>query len=249
MRNIPWKEKFKAFLVHGLCTLLVGSMTAALVFWVWYPRELSEMLAGTRFFGLILLGEVVLGPVLSFVIYNSAKSRWSLVRDYLVIVTVQLAALSYGLFTVFQSRPVYLVFVLDRIEVIAAKELEKAELEKAGLSPFDLPLLGPIFRCVERPTDPSERSALLFSGLEGKDIQMIPRYYRDCHAGEVEKAMLDYALLNQLPRFDAAMLGAGVEAASAGWLPVVTRFGAWVAVYPGRNLSAPIYLNIDPFGH
>ena len=54
-------------------------------------------------------------------IYNSRKSRRELLMDYSVVGVVQLAALVYGVFVLAGTRPVYVAFNQDRIEVASAE--------------------------------------------------------------------------------------------------------------------------------
>ena len=109
-------SKFKAAGVHLLVSTVIVGLAALLVFYVWYPGELSTMLGGLELFFFVVICELALGPLVSLVIFNPAKPRRELVRDYALVVVVQLAALSYGLYAVALSRPVFLVFVKDRVE-------------------------------------------------------------------------------------------------------------------------------------
>ena len=102
---INWREKFRAVLLHFLVTLVMAVAAAALIFLVWYPHPFESMLGGTRFFLLICICDLVLGPLTSLIIYNSKKSRRELIFDYSVIGTLQLAAFVYGLYTVANIRP------------------------------------------------------------------------------------------------------------------------------------------------
>ena len=241
--------KIKATFFHGLVTLSIAAICGYVVFFIWYPDKLAEIAAGADLYILVLIGEITLGPLLTFVIFNANKSVKELVVDYCLIGLVQLSALGYGLYSVALSRPVYLVFVKDRIEVVAATELSTSDLADAGLSPSTLPWWGPEFVCTESPDDFAERSELLMSALKGRDIQLIPKYYRECGATEVADGMYDYTLLKQVQGFEESFASASIDEAAAGWLPVVTRFGAWLAVYPEKQVDNPIYLNLNPFVH
>lgn len=242
-----WKAKAKAALMHLGFTFLVGLLVCFLVFKVWYPDGTAMMMSGIKLVVLILVGEITLGPLLSFVIYDPRKSTCSLVLDYSLIIAVQLSALFYGVNSVYQGRPVYIVFVSDRLEIISASELSDVDLKDGGLSMNKLPQSGPDLICVERPSNPAERTDLLFSGLAGKDIQVLPKYYRECRDGEIENAMLKREILESLPGLDKRSLSPKVQLDKVGWLPIVSRFGAWTAVYPDKKMDNPIYLDINPF--
>lgn len=239
--------KFKAASLHGLITAVVASFTALIVFVIWFPGEMSEMARGSGLYRLVILVELVLGPLMSLVIYNPRKPKVELFRDYLVIGLVQLSAFGYGLYAVSVSRPVYLVFVKDRIEVVAASELGSDDLLKAAEEFQALPWLGPRWVCVEYPVDKYERSNLLMSALEGKDIQLLPYYYRDCDNGEITSH--SYSMQN-FPNLTPHSLDVlPVELLNEGfvWLPVVTRFGAWTVFFSGGDERQPVFINLFPF--
>ena len=108
---IAWREKIRAMLLHFLVTLVMAAIAAAVIFLVWFPDPFQAMLGGVKFFLLISLCDLVLGPLISLVIYNSRKSRRELVTDYTVVGLVQIAALVYGVFILSGTRPVYITFV------------------------------------------------------------------------------------------------------------------------------------------
>ncbi len=243
--------KLKAAGFHLLVTLLVALCSGILVFQIWFPGSLSSMLGGTELYRLVLIVEICLGPLMSLVIFNPQKPRSELIRDYSIIGVVQIVALVYGLFSVAQSRPVIMAFVKDRIEVISALELDDKDLEAATEEQYSSrSWLGPREVCTESPKDPVERSNLLISAVDGKDIQMFPKYYRECKNKELIERSFDKGLLlsetvksnnppevfEELPKEDFV------------WLPVTHRFGAWVVVFPNKDISKAQYFPIEPWG-
>jgi hypothetical protein len=240
-----WKEKSIAFAVHFLVTVITSGLCAICVYGLWYPGAFAQMVGGANIFRLIIITEFCLGPVLSFVIYNSKKTRKHLVADYCVVGLFQLSALAYGVFTVAQGRPIYMVFVKDRLEVIARTELSQEELAQVRDAKVSPGWLGPKLICVDYPADPHERSDLLMSALAGKDIQLKPNYYRQCQNGEVIGKSFSKERLFSDTKIRSAGLPKEIADKDFTWLPVVTRFGAWLAVYV--NAEKEIYLNLDPF--
>lgn len=242
--------KLKAACLHAVLTLLIALISAVVVFRIWYPHGLAAHIGGVDLYWLILGVEVCLGPLMSLVIYNPAKLRPELVRDYLIIGAVQLAALVFGLHSTFVSRPVFEVFVIDRLEIVSAVELDDEDRLAAVVEQFkSLPLTGPIKACVAMPSDKKERSDILMSALRGKDVQLMPKYYKKCADGEVIRKAMDANILieglKQMGRYDRV-----VDQLPSGdfkWLPVQSRFGAWVEVYPGGNESRSFYVSVDPF--
>src|SRR5579863_8256162 len=102
--------RFKALGLHliasgGLLALVLGTLYLGWYRWPgWY-------LAGASTVVLVLAGvDVALGPLLTFVIAAPTKPRRELTRDIAIIATVQLVALGYGTFMLWNGRPLYYAF-------------------------------------------------------------------------------------------------------------------------------------------
>ncbi len=104
------RSKLKAFGGH----LLVSAAVAAALVWVfvekWFPMPYFVADGGWQGVRLIAAVDVVLGPVLSLVVYNPRKSRRALLLDYAVIGALQLLAMGFGLGTVYTQRTALVVF-------------------------------------------------------------------------------------------------------------------------------------------
>lgn len=123
--------RFKASGIHFLASASVVSVIFALVFFVWYPGPTFQI-AGARHIVFVLVGvDLILGPLLTMIVY--VEGKWGLRFDLAVIVMVQLAALVYGSFTLYQERPYYMVFVVDRFNLVPEKHIDKSKLRFAEL--------------------------------------------------------------------------------------------------------------------
>ena len=251
---INWRERFIAAAIHFVVTLALAAIAAALVFLVWFPGALAEMVGGTKLFTIIVGVDVALGPLISLVIYSSRKPRRELVLDYTVVGLVQIAALVYGVFTLAVSRPVFVTFVVDRLEVVSAIELEEADLAAATHPQFRTrSWTGPRLAAVEIPTDPRERNELVALGVAGKDVQMLPRYYRPYESALAaidQKAQAMDALLEANPddreRIEEAIADTGIARENLRWLLVHHRFGFATALIDMRSHRPIEYLALDP---
>ncbi len=255
LRDINWREKIAASFLHFLITLVFAAGVAAVIFLVWFPAPFDQMMGGQKLFLLVLACDLILGPLLSLVIFNSKKSRRELTQDYLLVGGVQLAALIYGVSVVAESRPAFVVFVKDRFEVVAAMEINPADLKSAHEPIFQsLPWRGPLLLAAEFPASPAERSEILFSALAGKDIQLMPKYYRpfESQIEGVRSRALPISLLNERkpgekPLIKAAISELKKDEATLRWLPVKHSFGFWVALVDYETGRPLTYLPIDPY--
>ena len=104
------KPRLRASAIHLAISLSVATLAALVVVGWWYPYPYRELSGGRELFALVVVVDVVLGPLITLVIFNVAKTRRHLMMDFTVIGLLQVAALAYGLWTVFVARPVHLVF-------------------------------------------------------------------------------------------------------------------------------------------
>lgn len=245
-QKVVFKGKLKAAIIHALVTIFSAIVFNFLIFHLWFPGGFADLLRGVELYWLIILGEVCLGPLMSLIVYNPSKSRRHLLMDYCVIGAIQVSALVYGSYILSGSRPVFVVFVKDSFEAVTPSELEKVDLNAAAKEYQSFGMLGPKVVCSEGPKDPHEKSTLLFSALDGKDIQLFPKYYRPCRAGEIEEAYLDKSMLLEIiqPRVDATKLKNMLPEGEFVWMPVKSRFGAAVQIKQKDELTI---LNIDPY--
>lgn len=216
--------RFKAFLLHLLCSLAIALGALGLVFGVWYPAPLHLALAVTNIFVLLLVVDVTLGPLLTLVVYRPGKK--SLKFDLAVIVLLQLAALGYGLWTVAQGRPAWLVFNVDRFDVVQVIDIDADSQARAALAYGQPGWLGPQWVAALPPVDRAERNRLVFeSAMGGSDLPQRPDLYVPLEQVSDELAR-QVSALDSLRRFNDAervdaVLGAWPQA--RGWLPLMAR--------------------------
>lgn len=102
-------NRYQAFGSHLLISLVIFAIILVCITQYWYPGILFDTGNGWKAIGLIVGIDLVLGPLLTLLVFNPKKS--SLKFDLSVIAAVQVAALSYGTWIIYQSHPVALAFV------------------------------------------------------------------------------------------------------------------------------------------
>jgi hypothetical protein len=224
--------------IHFLFSLGVALLAALLVFGLWYPFPYRDLSGGRELFLLVTSVDVVCGPLLTLVIFSPTKPRAELWRDLSLVALIQLAALSYGLNTVWQARPLFLVLEVDRFKVIATPDLRGASLASLPQSLQPHWLSKPLPVTLRDPKDAKERETVLFESLKGgADYAERPDFYQPYDSTTAMKSLkkakpLTVFLQKQPSQQDAAQSLATEKGASlAQWfyLPVVGRQD-WVAV-------------------
>jgi hypothetical protein len=250
---IAWREKFVAFGIHFLATLVLAAIAAALIFFVWYPAPFTQMLGGQKLFLLVVGIDLALGPLMSLVVYDSRKARRLLILDYSVIGVIQIAALLYGVSNMADARPVYVAFSVDRFEIVQAGSLTPDELAAARDPQFaSRPLLGPRFVSIVVP--PEDREDALMVALAGKDTHLRPRFYVPFEKGlpeiQARARKLD-ELAAKFPgakaEIEEARRSAGIPEEFLRWLPVQHAKGFWTAVIDSRTGFPVSYIDLDPY--
>ncbi|MDK4689031.1 hypothetical protein [Kingella negevensis] len=126
--SIPFKAKFQAAGIHFSLSVAIFLALAAWIYWVLYPSFYFTMSGGEQGLRLMLGVDVVLGPLLTFLIFNPHKKMREIILDLVLVGMVQFAALGYGLHVVYREQPKLLV-VYDKgtAAVLNLREIEEAE--------------------------------------------------------------------------------------------------------------------------
>lgn len=250
-----FKQRLQAAGAHLLVSLAIAALAFALVHWVWYPREFWEMSGGRELFFLIVSVDVVLGPLITLAIFNPGKGWGRMKFDLAVVLFLQAAALTYGLWTVSAARPAYLVYAGDRFNVVSALQLEAGDLALAQRDEFrSVPWLGPQTVGTRLPSDPAEANQLLMDGLAGKDIETQPRFYipyaqAAARVSASAKPLQELRKKNPgaaLTQLDSAVQRLGRDDSTLRWLPVIAR-GDWVALLDARSGEPLAFLPLNGF--
>lgn len=117
--------------LHLLFSIAVAGLIYVLIFSIWIPRPFAELSQAKGLFLLILVVDIICGPLLTLVVYNPSKPRAELQRDLSLIILLQLAALGYGLHTVTQVRPIWLGFERDHFRMVALMDVQPQRLTEA----------------------------------------------------------------------------------------------------------------------
>jgi len=162
--------------IHLLASAAIAGALVAVMLTVWYPWPLFEIAGGSGLMIILVGVDVVLGPLITLIIFRAGKK--GLKYDIMFIAALQLAALAYGVHAVYSVRPAYLVYVIDRFDLVTAIDLEDEDLAKAKREEFrHRPMGRPQYIAAATPQDASERLRIMESGLAGKDINLFPEYY------------------------------------------------------------------------
>ncbi|MCP5266416.1 MAG: hypothetical protein H6934_09885 [Burkholderiaceae bacterium] len=246
------KNKLRAGGVHLLISATVVAVVVVLAWRVWYPGYLSIAAGMLTMIGILAAVDIVLGPVCTFIVYRPGKQ--SLRFDLAVIAGVQLLALAYGVHAIYVARPAYIVFAIDRFEVVSAAELEPRQLELASPEFRGLPRTGPLLVAARLPGDREERNALLLSEtLYGAGLSQMPRYYV-AYREERERGLAKSSSIDQLEKFndataiERALAGIGRPRDTLRYFPMTAKDRDLSVIVDARSGNVLGVVDLRPWG-
>ena len=110
--------------------------------------------------------------------------------DLICIGAIQIAALIYGTYVMFEARPVFTVFNKDRFQIAAVLDIVDYELAKAKSPQMrQLSLTGPKLVAIGKP-DKNDKKEVIFAQIESVSAYRYPKLYDEynAHKSEVMKA-------------------------------------------------------------
>lgn len=230
--------RYKAAGIHLTISIAVVLATLALMWFVWYPKGMFKLLGGSELLYIISGVDICLGPLLTLAVFNTAKK--SLKIDLTIICVLQLAALLYGMYVMFASRPVFNVLEENRFSVSIASDFKNdVELKKAKKPEWQsLSWLGPQLVAALGPTDQKTKNEVMFSGLSWNAF---PKLYID-YDSQRQVALKNAKPLNSLKKsknnvdaVDTFLAKTGRPETDFVTLPVVYVFTMMAAVLDAKT--------------
>jgi hypothetical protein len=130
-------NRWNAFAIHLTVSIIVFLGLLGFVVTAWYPGILFSVDGGWNGLKLVIGVDVILGPLLTLIVYRLNKP--GLVFDLSCIVVLQVSCLIAGLWVVHDSRPIALVFAYDTFYSLAASEFEAYGRDPEAVSTFPGP--------------------------------------------------------------------------------------------------------------
>ena len=250
-----WQDRLAAGGIHLALSAVIAGLAALLVFWIWYPSPYAEIAGGRDLFLILVAVDVVLGPLITLIIFNRAKPVTELRRDLVIVVVIQFAALAYGLWTMFVARPVHTVFEYDRLRVVHAVEILPETLAMLPQGISAMPITGPTMLALRPFKNADESYQATLAALNGVPLSAQPDLWQPYPLGksEVLKAAKPVAeLMNKYPasrnEIERVLLAAGVSSPSSlVYLPLVTRNASWTAFLDANTAEIVTAMPLDAF--
>ena len=244
--------RYRAFFIHLLASILVIGTFMAITLTLWYPPPYFELNGAQRVLTILASVDMTLGPLMTLLIYKPGKP--GLRFDLAVIVAIQLTAFLYGAFITINERPAYIVYAVDRFEVVPAAEVDTGRLQYPELD-FG-PLNGPSLVTARIPDDPMRSSNILLDVMleGGVDIERRAELfepYIGTTSGVLERSkpiakilharQVDVETLQQVAAENKIDLG------SLRYVPIVGKYKSMTALIHPATGDLIGVLDIDPW--
>jgi len=227
LHTASMSDRLKAGAMHLALAVTVGLAVVVLVLFAWYPAPMAVLHGVGAILAIMLAVDAVLGPLFTVLLFDRRKKNLAL--DLAAVVAVQLLALAYGLHTVQQGRPAFVVLVKDRFEVVSPAEILPSARKAAQGNPLAVPdPTGPRWVAARLPDSAAERSLILLEALEkGHDVQHHPRLYvpYETQARQALERALPLSKLRELnpgmqSQIDTAVERSGLRESDLAYLPL-----------------------------
>lgn len=249
-----WKDRFKASGIHLGLSLTMALLAALLVFGLWYPYPYREISGGRELFLLVVTVDVILGPLITLAVFNRNKPWAELRRDLAIVVLIQLAALGYGLWTVFVARPVHMVFEYDSFRVVHAVDVPPELLAQTPPDVNALPLTGPTLLGLRAFHSDKEKMDATLAALQGVSLSARPDLWQSYGKSVPEillaakpATQLKFRFPDQAVEIDRVLNEAGRTPQATVYLPLAGRKSFWTVFLDPVTAQVVATMPLDSF--
>jgi len=245
-------SRSKAAVTHLVPSLLLLAGIAALIIFSWYPYPFWQLGKSGTFAASLILAAGLAGPLMTLAVYK--KGKRGLLFDLWVIAIVQLAAISWGVFSLHQARPYWMVYTVDRFEVLSIRDIDRSWITDSRY--LEKPMAGPLVVLARMPAEPATYQNLLHEIMfEGKpDLQYRPEYwslYTERKEDDLQKSRPLALLRDTRPDaagiIDKVVRKNGGDIAGLKFVPVLQNDGQFTAILDANSGKLIDMLMINPW--
>ena len=247
-------KRSRTALPHLLLSLGVLAACAGLVIFAWYPYPFLQLSPGGELAVALIGAACIIAPALTWLVSTAGKATSKLVFDLVVIGLIQVSAVAWGMYNLSAQRPYFMVFTLDRFDVLARDEVVGQITNPAFL---DKPFSGPVLLYANMPAAESAAYQRLLQEVmfEGKpDIQYRPEFWspygeRQHMAPQAARPLADLraARPESAECIDDMAGGRNADIAHLRFVPAMMGNGHFAVVLDGSSGDVVGYIKTDPW--
>ena len=222
-------NRFGAFAVHLGISLIIFVVIGYLILFHWYPDFFFTSDGGWQGIRIIAFVDLVLGPVLTLVVFNKAKPKKELRRDLSIIGMIQAVCLTAGVWIVYSERPIAMVFSDGFFNSMSADDYLAANQPVPDFSAFTD--ASPHWITVALPADPVQQAIIRRQAMERKvPVRTLAEHYVPFETRHVDPDTDGLPLTElkardeQTPFLDGFLARHGGELTDYAFIPFGTRY-------------------------
>ena len=244
-------QRKKTILLHLVVSAAVVGTLVAIIFLAWYPGPFFRISGAETVLATLIGVDLVLGPLLTVYLYKPGKK--GLWFDMWCIAIMQLGALVYGGSVIYEQRPQFLVFSVDRFAVLPEPDLLH---EGGAIAACPAQARPPCVAVAVPPDDIEQRNMLLLRALEdGIELEQQPEFWqplaeaRDVVLGKAQPlSALASATARGAEGVERVLDNSGRDATELRWVPVVNkRLDAFALVIDAATAEPVDVIAVDPW--
>jgi hypothetical protein len=255
VQNTAVKFRFKALGLHLSGSACALSLILGALYLGWYSWPGWALTDVTHVVVVMVGVDVVVGPLLTFVIAHPGKPRRELVRDISIIVAVQLCALIYGTVSLWNGRPLYYAYSETVLQLVQAYDIDAQEsADGRRLNPDFAPHWYSLPRWIwaPLPQDPSASQKIMTSAIQGgDDVISMPQYFKPWAQGlpvlRTKLKKVDdvaYFMGPDKKKLKERMRAAGLATDQANSIPLTGRGHPLLAVFDPASVKIKAIISI-----
>ena len=163
--NTLAQAKLRAGTMHLGISLVIFLIIVPFIYFAWYPQPYFSAAGGWHGIKIVAAVDLVLGPVLTLIIFNPSKSRKAFIVDYSFIITCQIAALIWGVYAVHSQKPVVVAYSDGMFQAVTADAFEEQDSETLTFN--RLSTLHPPLVYSREPENADEKKGIVMFGFVG----------------------------------------------------------------------------------
>lgn len=233
--------------IHFAISGALVALAAFVVFFVWYPYPYWKISGGMKMFSALVFVDIIIGPLLTLMIFTAQKSRRALVFDFTVIGILQVSALAYGLWSLSMARPAYLVFENNQYTIVRAIDMASIEENPILAAIRGTSYRGPKIVALRPFKDAREQFDVTMEALNGVPLATRKDLWQPYEAS-IPMVLQAGRPLSQSPKFSGHLAVARPDLVQSGliYLPLQGMQGFWTVIL-NKNAEIVEVMEIEPF--
>lgn len=176
--NTRLRARLSAFVTHLILSGVVIAVFSLVVYLIWYPGPYHIIHSTLDVTKTLIMVDVVLGPLLTLILFDIRKTFKELRRDIGIVVLLQLSALIWGGNIIYKMRPLVAAYHENVFYIATLEDIEPVDRNHSILPAiFEKPKLVYV-----KPIEDKEERHKFFEqvfSFEKKPLMLQPTHYAD----------------------------------------------------------------------